>query len=105
MSVHDPYEVLGVGPNATRGELTSAYRRAVHRVHPDVRPNDTRAAAAEFAALREAYELLCDPNRRAAHDRAQRPVRIPVRHRVPAPAPAPAPSIVVGPVRWHGPTR
>jgi curved DNA-binding protein CbpA len=101
MSVHDPYEVLGVGPNATRGELTSAYRRAVHRLHPDVRPDDTRAAAAEFAALREAYELLCDPNRRAAHDRAQRPVRIPVRHRVPAPAP----SLVVGPVRWHGPTR
>jgi curved DNA-binding protein CbpA len=101
MSVHDPYEVLGVGPNATRGELTSAYRRAVHRLHPDVRPDDTRAAAAEFAALREAYELLCDPNRRAAHDRAQRSVRIPVRHRVPATAP----SLVVGPVRWHGPTR
>jgi len=101
MSVPDPYEVLGVGPNATRGELTSAYRRAVHRLHPDVRPNDTQAAAAEFAALREAYELLRDPNRRAAHDRVQRPVRIPVRHRVPAPAPA----IVVGPVRWHGPIR
>ena len=84
MSVHDPYEVLGVGPNATRGELTSAYRRAVHRLHPDVRPDDTQAAAAEFAALREAYELLRDPNRRAAHDRVQRPVRIPVRHRVPA---------------------
>ena len=103
MSVHDPYEVLGVGPNATRGELTSAYRRAVHRLHPDVRPDDTEAAAAEFAALREAYELLRDPNRRAAHDRVQRPVRIPVRHRVSAPAPAPA--IVVGPVRWHGPIR
>ena len=105
MSVHDPYEVLGVGPNATRGELTSAYRRAVHRLHPDVRPDDTQAATAEFATLHEAYELLRDPNRRAAYDRAQRPVRIPVRHRVPAPAPAPAPSIVVGPVRWHGPIR
>jgi curved DNA-binding protein CbpA len=99
MSVHDPYEVLGVGPDATPGELTSAYRRAVHRLHPDVRPHDPRAAAAEFAALREAYELLRDPSRRAEHDRrAQRPVRIPVRRRMPAPAPP----IVVGPVRWHG---
>jgi curved DNA-binding protein CbpA len=100
MSVHDPYEVLGVGPKATPGELTSAYRRAVHRMHPDVRPDDTQAAAAEFAAVREAYEFLRDPDRRAAYDRAQPSVRIPVRHRVPPPAPP----IVVGPVRWHGPT-
>src|SRR5690242_13926982 len=98
MAMHDPYEVLGVGRDATPGELTSAYRRAVHRLHPDVRPADTQAAAAEFAALQEAYELLRDPDRRAAHDRAPRPVRIPVRHRVPAPAPP----LVVGPVRWHG---
>src|SRR5690242_19560208 len=98
MSVHDPYEVLGVGPDAVPAELTSAYRRAAQRLHPDVRPHDTRAAAAEFAAVREAYELLRDPNRRAAHERhASRPVRIPVRRR----APAPAPLIVVGPVRWH----
>jgi curved DNA-binding protein CbpA len=75
MSVHDAFEVLGVGPDATPGELTSAYHRAVHRLHPDVRPDDTRAAAAEFAAVREAYELLRDPRRRAAHDRDQRPVR------------------------------
>jgi curved DNA-binding protein CbpA len=101
MSVHDAFEVLGVGPDATPGEVTSAYRRAVHRLHPDVRPDDTRAAAAEFAAVREAYELLRDPRRRAAHDRAQRPVRIPVRHRVPPPAPL----IVIGPVRWQGLTR
>ena len=99
MSVHDPYKVLGVGRDATPGELTSAYRRAVHRLHPDVRPGDTEAAAAEFAALQEAYELLRDPDRRTALDRAERPVRIPVRHRVRAPAP---PTIVVGPVRWHG---
>ena len=98
MSVHDPYEILGVGRDATPGELSSAYRRAVRRLHPDVRPADTQAAAAEFAALQEAYELLRDPDRRAAHDRAQRPVQIPVRHR----APAPEPPVVVGPVRWHG---
>ena len=101
MSVRDPYEVLGVGRDATPGELTSAYRRAAHRLHPDVRPDDTQAAAAEFGALQEAYELLRDPNRRGAHERAQRPVQIPVRHRVPAPAPP----IVVGPVRWHGTRR
>ena len=100
MSVDDPYQVLGVGPDATPGQLTSAYRRAAQRLHPDVRPDDTRAAAAEFAAVREAYELLRDPNRRATHDRTRRPVHIPVRHRVPPPAP----QIVVGPVRWHGPT-
>jgi curved DNA-binding protein CbpA len=97
MSVHDPYEVLGVEPDATPGELTSAYRRAVHRLHPDVRPDDARAAAAEFAAVREAYEFLRGTNRRAAH-RDQRPVRLPVRRRVPPPAPL----IVIGPVRWHG---
>lgn len=101
MSVHDPYEVLGVGRAATPDELTSAYRRAVHRSHPDVRPDDARAAAAEFAAVREAYELLRDPSQRAAHDRDQKQVRIPVRHHEPRPAAL----VVVGPVRRHDPTR
>jgi curved DNA-binding protein CbpA len=64
----DPYRVLGVSADAPQRDIGRAYRRAVQRVHPDTRPHD-RQAAARFQVLTDAYELLRDPDRRAAYDR------------------------------------
>lgn len=79
----DPYAVLGVGPNATREEIIRAFRALARHHHPDAGHGDP----ASFARVRGAYELLADPERRAAHDRrargrpAGRSRRIPVRVR------------------------
>ena len=65
----DPYRVLGVDTGASQRDITRAYRQGVQQAHPDARPRDP-AAAARFQALTAAYELLRDPGRRAAYDRA-----------------------------------
>lgn len=60
------YGVLGVRRNASDEEIKSAYRRMVRQWHPDVckEPN----AAEMFIRIREAYELLSDPMKRARYD-------------------------------------
>jgi curved DNA-binding protein CbpA len=65
----DLYQVLGVGPAASREEITRAWRQRARAEHPDVRPRDA-AAPARFRALAEAYGVLGDPARRAAYDQA-----------------------------------
>jgi DnaJ domain len=64
----DPYRVLGVSRDATTAEITRAYRRQALAVHPDTAPAGT-GAAAQFRAVSDAYQVLSDPARRAAHDR------------------------------------
>ena len=71
-SHHDPYRLLGVNTGASRQDIARAYRRAVQGAHPDARPADPRAAA-RFRELTDAYDLLTDPARRAAYDRAHHP--------------------------------
>jgi curved DNA-binding protein CbpA len=71
-SHHDPYQVLGVDTSASRQDIARAYRQAVQRAHPDAQPTDPRAAA-RFQELTDAYDLLSDPLRRAAYDRAHHP--------------------------------
>lgn len=61
----DPYETLGVTRRARPSVIKSAYRALVREMHPD-----TGGDAAEFRAVREAWELLDDPARRAAWDAA-----------------------------------
>lgn len=61
------YETLGIPPGATPAEVKSAYRQRAREVHPDHAGNE-----AQFRALREAYMLLSDPNRRAEYDTARR---------------------------------
>lgn len=63
----DPYAALGVAPGADEEALRAAYREAVQRWHPD---RDASPQAAErFLAAQQAWEVLGDPERRAAHDR------------------------------------
>lgn len=64
---HDPYEVLGIKQDASSVEISRAYRRLARKLHPDSRPADSDAAD-QFRGAAAAYELLSDPDRRAAHD-------------------------------------
>ncbi|MGD2133010.1 MAG: DnaJ C-terminal domain-containing protein [Maricaulaceae bacterium] len=78
--MRDPYAVLGLPREADLSALKAAYRRAVKTCHPDIAPGDA-AAAARFAAVTRAYEILSaqlDPARRAT-ERARLRVRAPRR--------------------------
>ena len=79
----DLYQLLGVPREASRQEIALAWRRRARAEHPDARPADADAPG-RFRALAGAWQVLGDPARRAAYDRAlarERPpaVRIPVR--------------------------
>ncbi|UWZ84027.1 molecular chaperone DnaJ [Occallatibacter riparius] len=68
MSKADYYEVLGVSRTASDQELKSAYRKLALKFHPDRNPGD-HAAEEKFKEASEAYQVLCDPDKRAAYDR------------------------------------
>jgi hypothetical protein len=67
--VPDLYQRLGVPREASREEIALAWRRRARAEHPDSRPADA-AAPGRFRALAEAWQVLGDPARRAAYDRA-----------------------------------
>ena len=64
----DYYEILGVGRDADKAELKTAFRRLARELHPDVNDHDPEAEE-KFKAAAEAYEVLSDPERRSAYDR------------------------------------
>ena len=66
MSKKDPYEVLGVGRNATAEEIKKAYRKQAIKHHPDKNPGDHQAED-KFKESAGAYEILSDPEKRATH--------------------------------------
>ncbi len=68
MSKADYYEVLGVSREASDSELKSAYRKLALKYHPDRNPGD-HAAEEKFKQASEAYQVLCDADKRAAYDR------------------------------------
>jgi len=61
----NPYEILGVSPNATNAEIKSAYRKLVKKFHPDVNKGQHEGIIKQ---LNEAYDILFDPARKAEYD-------------------------------------
>jgi len=67
MAKRDYYEVLGVNRDAPDPELKKAYRRLAMKHHPDRNPDNAKAEE-QFKEAKEAYEILSDPEKRAAYD-------------------------------------
>eukprot|EP00667_Euglena_gracilis_P000537 EG_transcript_537 len=63
----DLYEVLGVDPTATTGEIRKQFKRLAVQHHPDKNPGDA-AALFKFQQILRAYEILQDEERRAIYD-------------------------------------
>jgi len=68
MSKRDYYEVLGVNRDAGDDEIKKAYRKLAMKHHPDRNP-DSKDAEEKFKEAKEAYEMLSDPQKKAAYDR------------------------------------
>ena len=68
VSKADYYEVLGVSRDADDQELKSAYRKLALKYHPDRNSGD-KASEEKFKEASEAYQVLCDADKRAAYDR------------------------------------
>ncbi|MDD5057804.1 MAG: DnaJ domain-containing protein [Sideroxydans sp.] len=67
--MENPYNILGVSPTASTEEIKKAYRVLAMRHHPD--RNAHSSAEVRFNAIKTAYELLSDPQKRAAYNQSR----------------------------------
>ena len=67
MAKRDYYEVLGINRDASDADIKKAYRRLAMKFHPDRNPDNAKAEE-QFKEAKEAYEVLSEPEKRAAYD-------------------------------------
>ncbi|MEP6548310.1 MAG: DnaJ C-terminal domain-containing protein [Gammaproteobacteria bacterium] len=73
MQYKDYYEILGVARSADADEVKRSYRKLARKYHPDV--SKEKNAESKFKEVQEAYEVLRDPEKRAAYDQLGRDYR------------------------------
>ncbi len=66
MDYKDYYKIMGVERDAKQDDIKRAYRKLARKYHPDV--SKEKEAEAKFKEVGEAYEVLKDPEKRAAYD-------------------------------------
>ena len=62
----DYYKILGVGKNATKGEIKEAYKKLAKKYHPDLNKNSD--ATEKFKEINEAASVLGDENKKSQYD-------------------------------------
>lgn len=67
MKKKDYYEVLGINRDASDEEIKKSYRKMAMKHHPDRNPDNPKSEE-HFKEAKEAYEMLSDPQKRAAYD-------------------------------------
>jgi molecular chaperone DnaJ len=67
MAKQDYYKLLDVARSATEADIKKAYRRLAMKYHPDRNPDDPESEH-KFKEAKEAYEVLCDAQKRAVYD-------------------------------------
>lgn len=68
MAKRDFYEILGVSKTASEEEIKKSYRKLAMKYHPDRNP-DNKESEEKFKEVKEAYEMLTNPEKREAYDR------------------------------------
>ena len=66
--MENPYNILGVSPTATTEEIKKAYRSLAMRHHPD--RSTQPGAESRFNAIKTAYEILSDPQKKAEYNQS-----------------------------------
>ena len=67
MAKRDYYETLGISKGASEADIKKAFRLKAREHHPDKNAGSSKAEE-EFKAVNEAYDILKDPNKKAAYD-------------------------------------
>ena len=68
MTQQDYYQLLGVQRDANEADIKKAFRKLAMKYHPDRNP-DNKEAESKFKEIKQAYDVLTDPQKRAAYDR------------------------------------
>lgn len=68
--MNELYQILKVKPNATAEEIHCSFRKLAKETHPDLNANDDQKVK-RFQEIKDAYDILSDPEKRARYDAAQ----------------------------------